>query len=122
MYRSKKLPSRKGRQALQREIKTYTDLHTVQYCKALKRKVNLTKALECLESRHNAKTRLQYFFVALDILRRSRAVQQCYINGSTCYAILGQDAAGKTIEIHLREEMTSMHNRTLFFISCFPRD
>lgn len=88
--------------------------------KSLKREVSLAKLPEAItERKRDAKIRLQCFFVAIDILRKSHGHKELTINGDTCFEVHGKDKNGDNVFLHLREEKSEHKDRIVYLISTF---
>jgi hypothetical protein len=120
MYQSKIAISKKTKRILTVKLNEFLTAHQKTYCKALKRPVSLDKLPEAILNRkESSTTRLQKFFVALDILRNETRCMARENKGCLEYEIKGLDRTGKTIYIHLREELSIKKDRVLFFVSCY---
>jgi len=76
----------------------YLDAHQFIYCKALKRKVYLSKLPQAILIRRSSVTqRLQRFFVSIDILKHEKYYTIRTSNGYEEYEIKGMDAHEREI-------------------------
>lgn len=124
MYKSKIYISKDSKGVLKNQLADFLKIEENQklYCKALKpRRVSLSKLPEALTGRHSTR-RLKCFFVAVDILKNA-GKDSCKSSSrgkSLHYEITGQDANGREVVVHLREEKDTK-DRVLYFVSSFSR-
>ncbi len=116
-YQSKIQVSRQNKSQNKKRIIEFIRNTKKCRCGALRRPIFLEKFIEANQTR-NA-DRMATFFVALDILKKSKTAESIVKKGFRCFKILGKDKNNQFIEIHLREEVTAK-NRKLYFISSYP--
>jgi hypothetical protein len=120
MYQSNKRISRKNKQILTEDLKVFLKNNKKTYCKALKRTVDLSKLPEAITKRKTSATaRLQKFWIAIEILKKSKNCKTRELKGCIEYEIIGLDTNKTKIAVHLREELSIQKNRVLFFVSCY---
>lgn len=108
-----------NRQSLKSRIQDFINSHPSVVSKGLgHRKVILTKFFIANSGRRETLQRLQSFFTAIELIKRSSQVSYS-VQGKTHYKITGITKSGKTILIHLREEKFQRKNRQLYLISCY---
>jgi len=119
MYKSKLIISTKSKKILVNFLNKFLKDNDKVYCRAFKRKVDLSKLPEAITERKRSSThRLQRFSVAIDILKHER-IYKISLENKDEFEICGLDRNWKEIIIHLREELTSWKDKVLYFISCF---
>lgn len=105
---------------LKKNLDGFLEKNTHVYCKALKKKVYLSKLPEVITNRKSsAKKRLACFQVALDILKHSKIFIKREYESKKEFSIEGLSSDKKKVEIHLREETNTKKDKKIYFISCF---
>lgn len=119
MFQSKLIVSTKSKKILINFLNQFLKDNKKIYCRAFKRKVDLSKLPEAITERKKSSThRLQRFSVAIDILKHERNCKPNLENQNE-FEICWLDRNWENIIIHLREETSNWKDKILYFVSCF---
>ena len=117
LFVSKMYVEKKSASIMKSRLIIFLRNHSWIHCKALNRKIFLSKLPDAIIKRSNAKNRLQCFWVALDILKKSHSF---IVSTKNEYEIKGLSADGNIVFIHLREEKISK-DKMMFLISTYHK-
>ncbi len=120
MYSSSINISTENKKQLINKMNIFLKANKFIYCKALKRKIELSKLPEAIINRKDSATaRLKRFFVAINILKWEKEYKKRFNNNCFEYEIIWFDKNWVRVYIHLREKNNRYKDKILYFISCY---
>lgn len=100
-------------------LKNFLKKNQKVYCRALQKKISLAKLPEAIvERKQDSKKRLQCFFVAIEILKKSSDYKTTSIKGEKCFEVRVLSREGNMVFLHLREEI-KRKDKVTYLVSTF---